>query len=135
MNRDDVRWVRRRTICGTSGYRPPEQLLERFVDYYFRSGYDERADWFSLGVCCYTMLTGKRPFCTIDNESKNNILNDAEFRCPMFEINFPQYFENEIDAKNLLRIFSQEILKIDPASTKSLPILGFQGNRFVLIMC
>ena len=135
MNTDDVRWVRRRTICGTSGYRPPEQLLERFVDYSFRSGYDERADWFSLGVCCYTMLTGKRPFptkkelmrsdsekkmmrvedlkmkiCTIDKESKNNILNDAEFRCLMFEVNFPQYFETEIDAKK----FIEDLLSRNP---------------------
>ena len=60
----DIRWVRRRTVCGTAGYRPPEQVQERYTDYSSRTGYDERADWFALGVCCYTMVTGRRPFPT-----------------------------------------------------------------------
>lgn len=59
-----VRWVRRRTVCGTVGYRPPEQVQERYTDYSSRIGYDERADWFALGVCCYIMVTGRRPFPT-----------------------------------------------------------------------
>ena len=35
----DLRRVRRRTLCGTAGYRPPEQVGERFVDYANRNGY------------------------------------------------------------------------------------------------
>lgn len=35
----DLRKVRRRTLCGTAGYRPPEQVGERFVDYQNRNGY------------------------------------------------------------------------------------------------
>ena len=38
----DLLRVRRRTLCGTAGYRPPEQVGERFVDYANRNGYDER---------------------------------------------------------------------------------------------
>ncbi|KAL7549822.1 hypothetical protein ACHAWF_013084 [Thalassiosira exigua] len=60
----DLRRVRRRTLCGTAGYRPPEQVGERFVEYQSRSGYDERVDFFSLGVTAYTMVCGKRPFPT-----------------------------------------------------------------------
>jgi len=60
----DLRRVRRRTLCGTAGYRPPEQVGERYVDYHNRNGYDERVDFFSLGVTLYTMLCGRRPFPT-----------------------------------------------------------------------
>jgi serine/threonine protein kinase len=38
----DLRRIRRRTLCGTAGFRPPEQVGERYVDYYLRSGYDEK---------------------------------------------------------------------------------------------
>ena len=58
----DLRRVRRRTLCGTAGFRPPEQVGQRYVDYFSRSGYDEKADFFSLGVTVFTMVAGKRPF-------------------------------------------------------------------------
>lgn len=60
----DLRRVRRRTLCGTAGYRPPEQVGERYLDYRNRSGYDERVDFFSLGVTLFTMVCGRRPFPT-----------------------------------------------------------------------
>jgi serine/threonine protein kinase len=41
--RGDLKRVRRRTLCGTAGFRPPEQVGERYVDYFSRSGYDEKA--------------------------------------------------------------------------------------------
>lgn len=41
--RGDLKRVRRRTLCGTAGFRPPEQVGERYVDYYSRSGYNEKA--------------------------------------------------------------------------------------------
>jgi len=56
--------VRRRTLCGTAGYRPPEQVGERYVDYANRNGYDERVDYFSLGVTVFLMVCGQRPFPT-----------------------------------------------------------------------
>ena len=122
-----IQWVRRRTVCGTAGYRPPEQVQGRYLDYHSRHGYDERADWFSLGVCSFTMLTGRRPFptkkellhmdskrnVTLDKEayrSKSNmneeaadrLLNDVEYRCLMFEVTFPQYIEKEPHIKSFL---------------------------------
>ena len=60
----DLRRVRRRTLCGTSGYRPPEQVQERYVDYDNRMGYDELVDHFALGVTVFLMVCGKRPFPT-----------------------------------------------------------------------
>jgi len=125
-NENKLKWVRRRTVCGTAGYRAPEQVQERYLDYFSRSGYDERADWFSLGVCCFTMMTGRRPFptkqellqsdsqrdvaaalipdCLPSNSQFNaevakRVMNDLEYRCLMFEVIFPSYFDDEPDAK------------------------------------
>ena len=53
--------------------RPPEQVSERHVNYQNRSGYDEKVDWFSLGVTTYAMICGRRPF-----PSKKDVLRDAE---------------------------------------------------------
>ena len=124
-----VKWVRRRTVCGTAGYRPPEQVQERFVDYFSRSGYDERADWFSLGVCCFTMLAGRRPFPTkkelmqsdsqrvdlmqteqMPSKLEGKLQNDPEFRCLMFDVQFPEQFIKEQDARN----FVQALLSRNP---------------------
>ena len=122
--KNNLKWIRRRTVCGTAGYRPPEQVQERFLDYFSRSGYDERADWFSLGVCCFTMLTGHRPFPTkkellqsdsqrdiaqtvktkpdIDAKVAGMVVNDAEYRCLMFEVKFPKYFADEPHAQHFV---------------------------------
>lgn len=128
----DYKWVRRRTVCGTAGYRPPEQVQERFLDYFSRNGYDERADWFSLGVCCYTMLTGRRPFPTrkellqsdsqrklvpdkvlptnVNNAMMEKVMNDTEFQCLMFEVQYPSYFQSESNARD----FIDRLLARDP---------------------
>ena len=136
----DIRWVRRRTVCGTAGYRPPEQVQERYTDYSSRIGYDERADWFALGVCCYTMVTGRRPFPTkkelqrsersftarkssltgsgdttprvgnLSREASKKVLNDAEFRCLMFEVPFSAQFDTDRDAESFIRA----LLERDP---------------------
>jgi len=130
--RNNVKWVRRRTVCGTAGYRPPEQVQERFLDYFSRNGYDERADWFSLGVCCFTMLTGRRPFPTkrellqtdsqrrivsnknlpskVDEAVLEKVMNDAEYQCLMFEVQYPSFFGCEPDAKS----FIDALLARDP---------------------
>ena len=75
-----LRRVRRRTLCGTAGYRPPEQVGERFVDYANRNGYDERADWFSLGVTVFTMVCGRRPFPTKGELIKSGISSPSRRR-------------------------------------------------------
>ena len=68
----DYTFIRRRTLCGTAGYRPPEQVLQRYVRYDNRQGYDERADWFALGSTAYTMIAGRRPF-----PSKAEVIRDS----------------------------------------------------------
>jgi serine/threonine protein kinase len=62
-----ARRIRRKTSCGTVGYRPPEVVRERNLKYQDREGYDEASDWFSLGVTTYVLTCAKKPF-----QNKNN---------------------------------------------------------------
>lgn len=52
--------TRRKTICGTLDYLPPEM-----VD---RKDHDEKVDIWCLGVLCYEFCTGQPPFQTRSNK-------------------------------------------------------------------
>mmetsp|Transcript_7704 Transcript_7704/g.15477 ORF Transcript_7704/g.15477 Transcript_7704/m.15477 type:complete len:668 (-) Transcript_7704:8910-10913(-) len=62
-----TRRIRRKTSCGTVGYRSPEVVRERNLKYSEREGYNEATDMFSLGVTTYVLTCAKKPF-----ENKNN---------------------------------------------------------------
>ena len=155
---NNVKWVRRRTVCGTAGYRPPEQVQERYLDYFSRNGYDERADWFSLGVCCFTMITGRRPFPTkkellqsdcqhnlvdgvegegipsktnFDSEAKKRLMNDAEYRCLLFEVIFPSSFDEEPEAKSFIELLLARNPEERPRYEGIISHPWFRGEKFV----
>ncbi|MCP9259277.1 hypothetical protein DINM_002234 [Dirofilaria immitis] len=47
------------SFSGTRSYMAPEILL---CSLGYLAGYDHRVDWYSLGICFYEMLMGRRPF-------------------------------------------------------------------------
>uniref|UniRef100_UPI00358E74B3 aurora kinase C-like n=1 Tax=Myxine glutinosa TaxID=7769 RepID=UPI00358E74B3 len=58
---------RRKTVCGTLDYLPPEMIEHKL--------YDEKVDLWCVGVLCYELLNGKPPFQTQSrSETYNNIL-------------------------------------------------------------
>ncbi|VDN59635.1 unnamed protein product [Dracunculus medinensis] len=47
------------SFSGTRPYMAPEVIMSSLG---IAAGYDHRVDWFSLGVCFYEMLMGRRPY-------------------------------------------------------------------------
>lgn len=62
--RDRIIRERKLTIMGTFGYMAPEMvmLLNRKIKTQDQTGYDDKVDWWSLGVTTYVLLTGHKPF-------------------------------------------------------------------------
>lgn len=131
----DLRRVRRRTLCGTAGFRPPEQVGERYIDYSNRSGYDERADFFSLGVTVFTMVCGRRPFpskkemmqsgvsspakrrssintgsSAVERAAIRKVMKDVEWKCLMTEVSYPRFLSQHPEAKS----FMEQLLERNP---------------------
>ncbi|EFO26959.1 AGC/YANK protein kinase [Loa loa] len=59
------------SFCGTRPYMAPEILL---CSLGYLAGYDHRVDWYSLGICFYEMLMGRRPFEYANHSSSRQVL-------------------------------------------------------------
>ncbi|XP_060231832.1 aurora kinase C isoform X1 [Meriones unguiculatus] len=66
--------LRRKTMCGTLDYLPPEMIEART--------YDEKVDLWCIGVLCYELLVGTPPFeSSTHSETYRRILK-VDFRFP-----------------------------------------------------
>ncbi|ODN00083.1 Aurora kinase A-A [Orchesella cincta] len=90
---------RRKTMCGTLDYLPPEMVNQKT--------YDEKVDLWCLGVLTYEFLVGKPPFET-------NHRDDTYRKITSGQIEFPGYVQP--DARN----FIEKILHLDPSQRMNL---------------
>lgn len=65
---------RRKTMCGTLDYLPPEMVTGR--------EYDERVDFWCLGVLCYEFLVGRPPFESGQQEDTYKRIQAVDVKYP-----------------------------------------------------
>eukprot|EP00730_Choanoeca_flexa_P012626 TRINITY_DN4458_c0_g1_i2.p1 TRINITY_DN4458_c0_g1~~TRINITY_DN4458_c0_g1_i2.p1 ORF type:complete len:314 (+),score=78.41 TRINITY_DN4458_c0_g1_i2:86-1027(+) len=86
---------RRRTLCGTLDYLPPEMIEQK--------AHDKNVDLWSLGVLCYEFLVGTPPF-----EAEGH--KDTYRRIMKVDLHFPDYVSEGA------RDFVSKLLKHDPSA-------------------
>ncbi|XP_059693536.1 aurora kinase B-like isoform X2 [Haemorhous mexicanus] len=100
--------LRRRTLCGTLDYLPPEMVEG--------GGHDEKVDLWCLGVLCYELLAGHPPF-----ESPSAA--DTYRRITQVDLHFPPHIPE--GARDLI----QRLLRRLPG--QRLPLRGVLGHPWV----
>ncbi|KAF9930861.1 hypothetical protein FBU30_011150 [Linnemannia zychae] len=92
---------RRKTICGTLDYLPPEMVEGRL--------HSNQVDLWSLGVLCYEFLVGHPPFEVKDETTEDTDDRESTFRrIANVELTIPDHVSD--DAKDLIR----KLLKRNP---------------------
>ncbi|RYQ83547.1 hypothetical protein Ahy_B10g102271 isoform A [Arachis hypogaea] len=68
--------TRSNSMCGTLEYMAPEIILGK--------GHDKAADWWSVGILLFEMLTGKPPFCGGNREKIQQKIIKDKIKLPAF---------------------------------------------------
>ncbi|OMP10177.1 hypothetical protein COLO4_04757 [Corchorus olitorius] len=68
--------TRSNSLCGTVEYMPPEIITGK--------GHDKAADWWSVGILLYEMLTGKPPFVGGNREKVQQKIVKERIKLPAF---------------------------------------------------
>ncbi|KAJ1407163.1 Serine/threonine-protein kinase, active site [Sesbania bispinosa] len=68
--------TRSNSMCGTLEYMAPEIILGK--------GHDKAADWWSVGILLFEMLTGKPPFCGGNREKIQQKIVKDKIKLPAF---------------------------------------------------
>ncbi|SPO00104.1 probable protein kinase Eg22 [Cephalotrichum gorgonifer] len=106
---------RRRTMCGTLDYLPPEMIDPKRADRH----YDEKIDLWALGVLTYEFLVGHAPFEDEDAKTYARIVKG--------DMTVPAFVSDE--AKDLIK----KLLVVDP--TKRLPLDQVQEHPWITKFC
>ncbi|XP_049643068.1 aurora kinase C-like [Suncus etruscus] len=100
--------LRRKTMCGTLDYLPPEMISGRI--------YDEKVDLWCIGVLCYELLVGSPPF-----ESPTS--NETYKRILQVDIQYPPSLP--VGAKDLI----SKLLRAQPS--ERLPLAEVLGHPWI----
>jgi len=116
----DNAW-RRISVIGTKGYMAPEVVRLMSPSDGPKKGYTKTVDYWSLGVTCYKLLTGRRPFdnprSAFFHKSRQSYRSEYESLLTK-QVEYPGYISNE--AKS----FIQECLDINEETR-----MGGAGGR------
>ncbi|SPQ22713.1 2a7c19b2-d50d-4bb3-adc6-988e80fe0834 [Thermothielavioides terrestris] len=106
---------RRKTLCGTLDYLPPEMIKSGSRD----NWYNEKVDLWSLGVLTYEFLVGEAPF------EDTPIMTQK--RIARADMTIPEWVSKE--AKDLIK----KLLVLDPE--KRLPLEEVQSHPWIIKHC
>ncbi|KAL1839739.1 hypothetical protein VTJ49DRAFT_1205 [Mycothermus thermophilus] len=106
---------RRKTLCGTLDYLPPEMIRSGSKD----NWYDEKVDLWSLGVLIYEFLVGEAPF------EDTPVMTHR--RIARADMTIPDWVSKE--ARDLI----QKLLVLDPQ--KRLPLEDVQNHPWIIKHC
>ena len=102
---------KRKTMCGTVDYLPPEMIENR--------PYNEKVDYWCVGVLCYELIVGKPPF---ESTSQNATFE----RIKKVDIKWPTFMS--ASAKDLV----SKLLKYNP--NDRINMVETRENRWILDM-
>lgn len=88
-----MNFFRRKTMCGTIDYLPPEMVNGKT--------YDTKVDHWCLGVLCYEFLVGNPPFESEKKEDTYQKINALQMEFPSF---MPQGGKDVISKVNFIFI-------------------------------
>jgi serine/threonine protein kinase len=104
----DFQYIRKRTFCGTPGYRAIEMVKQKYIPYDKRSGYNEKVDWFALGVTAHEMMTKSKPFLSRKQMAKFPKLNDEMFEDHMTDVDesVRKHLLNDLEFQSLVTFYN-----------------------------
>ncbi|KAG5961666.1 Serine/threonine-protein kinase ark1 [Claviceps cyperi] len=118
--------TRRKTMCGTLDYLPPEMIKPGTSD----NSYNEKIDLWSLGILTYEFVVGRAPFEPEDSEEEENIREctiKTQRKIVRLDMTIPSFVSPE--ARDLIR----KLLVLNPEKRISLDQV--QVHPWILKYC